>query len=155
MQGIGSCSGAILRHMYPEADIPVLQLSLDTTLNEEEHYLRGQQLRFLREENILVIASGNVVQNLALFDQQALLAHPWALVADSQIAHCLVQGDIAPLIDYRSMRKEVRMGIPTPAHFWPLLYTLGMRQDDDMLDFPVLGISHGSTSMRAVRLRTR
>ncbi|MDD1780231.1 4,5-DOPA dioxygenase extradiol [Enterovibrio sp. ZSDZ35] len=153
--GLDHGSWTVLRHMYPDAEIPVLQLSLDLTLTEEQHYERGQQLRFLRDENILVVASGNVVHNLALFDRQESMAHPWALVADSQIAHCLVQGDIASLLDYLSMREEVRMGIPTPDHFWPLLYTLGMRQEDDMLDFPVLGLSHGSTSMRSVRLQSR
>nr|WP_232313375.1 class III extradiol ring-cleavage dioxygenase [Enterovibrio coralii] len=153
--GLDHGSWTILRHMYPDANVPVLQLSLDMTLSEEEHFQRGQQLRFLREENILVIASGNAVHNLTLFDQNEERAHPWALVADSQIAHCLVQGQVDPLLDYLSLSEEVRMAIPTPDHFWPLLYTLGMRDQNDALDFPVLGLAHGSISMRAVRLRTR
>ncbi len=151
-EGWGLDHGAwtVLRHMYPDANVPVVQMSLDMNLSAREHFERGKALDFLRDENVLILASGNIVHNLTVIDPREDHAYPWALHADAKMAHHLVQNNVEPLFDYGSLGQEMDLATPTPDHYWPLLYTLGVKRDDDMLSFPVMGISHGSMSMRSV-----
>lgn len=145
----------VLRHMYPDANVPVIQMSLDMNISAREHFERGKALDFLRDEDILILASGNIVHNLMLIDPREEHAFPWALHADAKMAHYMVQNDIDLLFDCASLDKDIELAIPTPEHYWPLLYVLGVKSDDDMLNFPVMGISHGSTSMRSVLINQR
>ncbi|SFO90315.1 4,5-DOPA dioxygenase extradiol [Enterovibrio norvegicus] len=148
--GIDHGAWTVLRHMYPDANVPVVQMSLDMNLSAREHFERGKALDFLRYENVLILASGNIVHNLTVIDPREDHAYPWALHADAKMAHHMVQNDIESLIDYSSLGEDIELAIPTPEHYWPLLYALGAKNDDDILSFPVMGISHGSNSMRSV-----
>jgi 4,5-DOPA dioxygenase extradiol len=121
----------VLRIMYPQADIPVLQLSLDTTRPGAFHYALGRELAPLRDDGVLVMGSGNIVHNLRLFDFHATRPADWAARADAALRARIESGDHASLADWTSLGPDVALGIPTPEHYLPLLYALALRGDGE------------------------
>jgi len=145
---------SVLVHVFPNADIPVIQLSIDLSKPAEFHYQLGKKLVPLREENILIIGSGNVVHNLHAYawGRQDVEPYNWAKRFEEDVRDALLNGDDRSLVDYRQMGDDARMAIPTPDHYLPLLYILGARRENEPVSFPVEGVEGGSISMLAVRI---
>ena len=151
--GIDHGTWIVLARMYPDADIPVFQLSLDISRSAEAHYELGRELAALRDKGVLIMGSGNIVHNLGRisFEQNAPIL-PWAEHFDTEARKLIIGGDHKALIHYEKLGHEASLAIPTPDHYWPLLYTLALHNDGEDLAFPVEGIVNGSISMRAVKI---
>jgi 4,5-DOPA dioxygenase extradiol len=148
--GLDHGSWSILCKMYPKANIPVLQLSLPYTRDGAVHYEIGKQLRFLRDEGVLILGSGNVVHNLGrmVWEDQAF---DWAVQFDAQVKESILQHDHQPLIQYQNQGQAARLAINSAEHYLPLLYILGASQPDDQIQFYNEKIWGGSLSMRCVQ----
>ncbi|HTH94983.1 MAG TPA: 4,5-DOPA dioxygenase extradiol [Rhodocyclaceae bacterium] len=153
-QGWGLDHGAwsVLVHLFPDADIPVVQLSLDLSQPASFHYELGRQLRALRDEGILIIASGNVVHNLRLIQWRSGAAPDWSARVEQRVVDCLEQRDHQALIDYSTLDPEALLAIPTPEHYLPLLYIAGLQSENETATFPLRGIDLGTISMLSVKL---
>lgn len=150
--GLDHGTWSVLCHVYPQADIPVVQLSIDETQPPSFHYDLGQRLAPLREEGVLIVGSGNVVHNLRLYGWGKEVApYDWALSFERRVRELLLAADNGPIIEYAGLGAEARMAVPTPDHYLPLVYVLGARQTADAITFPVEGIEGGSLSMLAVQ----
>jgi len=145
---------SVLCHMYPDASIPVVQLSIDSTKTPDFHFETGKRLRALREEGILVVGSGNIVHNLRAYRWDDRTAPPfdWALRFESWARRLMVEGNGSQLVDFMALGDDARLASPTPDHFLPVLYILGMQGVDEPVSFPVEGIEGGAISMLAVRI---
>jgi 4,5-DOPA dioxygenase extradiol len=130
-RGIDHGAWSVLRIMYPQADIPVLQLSLDSAQPGAFHYALGQELAPLRDDGVLIVGSGNIVHNLRLFDFHATRPADWAARADALLRSHIESGDPERLMDWTSLGPEIALGIPTPEHYLPLLYVLAVRGDGE------------------------
>lgn len=130
--GLDHGAWQVLMHLFPEADVPVLQLSLDLRLRGEAHFAIGRMLAGLRDEGVLILGSGNIVHNLGLFNPRE--AHPpaWALAFRDQVNQRIVAGDFAALADYPSL-PDAHLAVPTPDHYLPLLYALAAARPGDSL----------------------
>lgn len=152
--GLDHGTWSVLCHVFPDASVPVVQLSIDETLSPEEHTRLARRLGPLRDEGVLVIGSGNVVHNLHAY---AWGRHPvepldWAVRFDTTVRDLIVAGDHRPLVAYESLGRDAMLSAPTPDHYLPLLYVLALRRDGDTVTFPVEGFDGGSISMLSVRL---
>lgn len=150
--GLDHASWAILRHMWPEADVPVLELSLDMSQSPQVHWELGQRLTPLRNEGVLVVGSGNIVHSFAGVSWEPdAEPWPWAIEFDAWIADALVRRDQESLVDYLSAGPIARRSVPTNDHYLPLLYAAAMSSEHDAVTFPYEGIEMASMSMRCVR----
>jgi len=151
--GLDHGTWSVLAHVFPDAGVPVVQLSIDETKPPEFHFEAGKMLAQLRDENVLVIGSGNVVHNLHAYAWGRHPAEPfdWAVRFDARVRELLSSGDMMPLVDYESLGRDALLSAPTPDHYLPLLYIAGMRRDGDDVSFPVTGMDGGSISMLSVR----
>jgi 4,5-DOPA dioxygenase extradiol len=151
--GLDHGTWSVLRHVFPQADVPVVQLSIDETQPAAFHHQLGTRLRQLRDEGVLLVGSGDVVHNLHAY---AWGGHPtqpydWALRFETTVRERLVTGAHAALIDYAALGSDALLCVPTPEHYLPLLYVLGASFPGERVTFPVEGIDGGSVSMLAVR----
>jgi 4,5-DOPA dioxygenase extradiol len=152
--GLDHGTWSVLCHVYPKADVPVVQLSIDETKPPGFHYEVGRKLAPLRSEGVLVMGSGNIVHNLHAYAWGRHVPGPydWAVRFENRARELLVAGEHRPLVDYESLGRDALLSIPTPDHYLPLLYVIGTCQHDEVVTFPVEGIEGGSVSMLAVRL---
>jgi 4,5-DOPA dioxygenase extradiol len=152
--GLDHGTWSVLAHVFPEADIPILQLSIDATQPAEFHYQIGQRLGPLRDEGVLVIGSGNIVHNLSayIWREPDRAPYGWALRFEQRVRELLVAGDDASLIAYKNLGQDAMSSCPTPDHYLPLLYVVGLRREGEPVSFPVEGFDGGSMSMAAVRI---
>lgn len=152
--GLDHGTWSVLTHMYPDADVPVVQLRIDATQPAAFHYELGKQLAPLREEGVLILGSGNLVHNLRAYawGKPGVAAYDWAERVATRARGLMLAGEHAALIDYASLGRDAALAIPTPDHYLPLLYVLGAQQPGDAIDFPVDGFDGGSISMLAVRV---
>jgi 4,5-DOPA dioxygenase extradiol len=153
--GLDHGTWAVLRHVYPRADVPVVQLSIDETQPPSFHYEIGKRLAPLREEDILIIGSGNLVHNLHAYAWGRYPAEPydWAVRFEDRVRELLLAEEPNPLIDYEhKLGEEAMLAIPTPDHYLPLLYVIGTRTSSEPVAFPVEGVDGGSISMLAVQV---
>jgi 4,5-DOPA dioxygenase extradiol len=153
--GLDHGTWSVLCHVYPRADVPIVQLSLDATQPAAFHHEIGMRLAPLREQGILIVGSGNLVHNLHAYawGQHAAEPYPWAVSFERRARELLLSGDIKPLLDYENqMGKEAMLSVPTPDHYLPLLYVIGTRTSSDPVIFPVEGVDGGSISMLAVQV---
>ena len=152
--GLDHGAWSVLIHLYPDADIPVVQLSIDETQPPQFHFDLGTKLAPLREENVLIVGSGNLVHNLHTYAWGGHMPEPydWATRFENSAREKIVTGNFQPLIDYDSLGRDAMLSIPTPDHYLPLLYVLGTKQQKDAILFPVEGIDGGSVSMLAVQV---
>jgi len=141
-----------LYHMFPKADIPVIQFSIDYNQKGDYHFELAKQLQFLRKKGVFVIASGNIVHNLRQIIFQEEAKYDWAIAFENQAKKLIVDEDFKSLIAYEKLGKEAQLSIPTPDHYFPLLYALGMKMKGDKITFPIDGVSYGSTSMTSVMI---
>ena len=151
--GLDHGTWSVLRHVFPAADVPVVQLSIDESQPPAFHYELGRLLRPLRDEGILVIGSGDVVHNLHAYAWGQHPAKPfdWALRFENRVRELMLKGDHQLLVNYESMGPDAELSVPTPEHYLPLLYVLGASHEDDASTFPVEGMDGGSISMLCVQ----
>jgi 4,5-DOPA dioxygenase extradiol len=149
-RGIDHAAWSVLKHIYPEQKIPVLELSLDVEKEPKYHFELGQKLAELRNRNILVIGSGNIIHNLRdiNFDDNAA-PFTWASEFDSIIKNTLVKKEFESLINYQNISASVSRAIPFNDHYLPMLYTLGMVDEIETIWFIHEAIQNGSVSMRS------
>jgi 4,5-DOPA dioxygenase extradiol len=138
--------------MYPAADIPVVQLSLDRTQHPRFHYDLARELLPLRREGVLIVGSGNIVHNLRLLQWHAQNPHPWAAEFDQQAAELILAGEHDRLVAYPALGEAARLSIPTNEHYLPLLYTIALQQPGEAVSFFTKGLAYGSISMRSLRI---
>jgi 4,5-DOPA dioxygenase extradiol len=152
--GLDHGTWAVLCHVFPDADIPVVQLSIDETQPPHFHYEIGKRLAPLREEGILVIGSGNIVHNLHAYawGRHGVNPFDWAVRFEKHARELLLKGDDSRLIAYERMGQDAMLSIPTPDHYLPLLYIIGARKKGEKVSFPVEGVDGGSVSMLAVQI---
>ncbi len=151
--GLDHGTWSVLRSMFPDAGVPVVQLAIDATRPPAFHREVGRRLGALRDEGVLVLGSGNIVHNLHAYSWgQREAAYDWALRFEALARSLLVAGEDERLADHRSLGSDARLAVPTPDHYLPLLYVLGTRRPEDEVTFPVEGIDGGSVSMLAVQL---
>jgi 4,5-DOPA dioxygenase extradiol len=148
--GLDHGTWSVLVHAYPDADIPVVQLSIDGSQSAEYHYAIGRALAPLRDEGVLIIGSGDVVHNLRMMQRSNATAFDWALRFETKVRELIEARDHQPLINYESLGRDATLSIPTPDHYLPLLYVLGAQQDDDKVSFPTEGNDMASVSMLSV-----
>ena len=147
-RGLDHGAWSVLAAMYPNADVPVVQLSMDTSLPGEHHVGLARQLAPLRDEGVLLIGSGNIVHYLGLFDFRDLTPLGWALEADAAIRGMITGRRLDELAAY-PRRPEARLPVPTPEHYLPLLYALALQQPHENADFFNVDVP-GSISMTSV-----
>lgn len=147
--GIDHAAWAVLTHMYPMADIPVFEMSLDVLRNEKEHYALGKKLSYLRRRNVLIIGSGNIVHNLHQIDlDEHAKPFPWAVEFDDFIKDALLQKDHDRLLRYKELSPVSRLAVPTNDHYLPFLYSAALQEKDEQVEFIHESIQNGSMSMR-------
>lgn len=152
--GLDHGTWSVLCHVFPKADVPVVQLRIDETEPPAFHYDLGRRLAPLRAEGVLVIGSGNLVHNLHAYGwgRKAMEPYDWAVRFEQQARERLRAGDHGPLVAYESLGRDALLSVPTPEHYLPLLYVLGMRSAGEEAQFPVRGFDGGSVSMLTVRV---
>ncbi len=145
---------SVLYHMFPDADIPVAQLSVDRTQPPSFHYEIGKLLAPLRDEGILLLSSGNLVHNLQAYewDRPDAGAFDWASRFEENIRVLLQAGEDTQLIDYPALGHGAKLSVPTPDHYLPLLYILGPRRKGEGISFPIEGFDGGSISMLTIQI---
>ena len=151
--GLDHGTWSVLAHMYPAADIPVVQLSIDATQPAGFHYDLGGRLGALREEGVLLFGSGNIVHNLGLVDwRQDAAPRPWAVAFDTAVADAIEAGRHDQLLDALPESEPGRQAIPTPEHYLPLLYVLGARRANERAELSLRHVELGTISMTSVAL---
>ena len=152
--GLDHGTWSVLKHVYPHADIPIVQLSIDERQPAAFHFELGKRLSPLRDEGVLIVGSGNLVHNLHTYAWGRHMPDPydWAVRFESDARQMMVAGEYQPLIDYEKLGREALLSIPTPDHYLPLLYVIATRQQKDTVSFPVEGVDGGSISMLAVKI---
>jgi len=152
--GLDHGTWSVLCHVFPRADVPVVQLSIDETLPAARHYELAQRLAPLRDEGVLVIGSGNLVHNLHTYAWGKHQAEPydWALRFERKARELLLAGEHGPLVDHGKLGRDAQLSIPTPEHYLPMLYVIALRRDGENITFPVEGIDGGSISMLGIQI---
>jgi 4,5-DOPA dioxygenase extradiol len=152
--GLDHGTWSVLRHVYPDASVPVVQLSIDERQPGSFHFELGRKLAALREEGVLLLGSGNLVHNLHTYAWGRHRQEPydWALRFEQKAKELMLSGEVRPLVAYETLGRDAVLSVPTPEHYLPLLYVLASRHQEDAITFPVEGIDGGSVSMLAVRL---
>lgn len=143
---------SVLCRMYPEADIPLFQLSVDSSAGADVHFRIGREISSLREKGVLIFGSGNVVHNLARINWNMNGGYPWADEFDEYIKEKIIKKQYQDVIQYEKAGKSSELAFKTPDHFYPLLYVLGAASDDDKLSFFNDSCTMGSLSMTSYLL---
>ena len=154
--GLDHGAWSVIKHLYPEANVPVIQLSIDYTKSGQYHFELAQKLQSLRHKGVLIIGSGNIVHNLRLVDFRNFdkdnYGFDWAIEARETINTYLLDGNFQPLMDFEKMNKAVQLAIPTSEHYLPLLYTLGLKEKSEELSLFNDKLLAGSLSMTSVKI---
>ena len=151
--GLDHGTWSVLSHVFPNADVPIVQLSIDETQPASFHFDLGRRLSPLRDEGILICGSGNLVHNLHTYAWGRHMPEPyeWAVRFEATARELMQKGDFEPLINYDTLGPDAHLSIPTPDHYLPLLYVLGAARENDTISFPVEGVDGGSISMLTIR----
>lgn len=154
--GLDHGAWSVIKHLYPKADVPVIQMSLDHYQTPEYHYELARELSSLRRKGILIIGSGNMVHNLGMVAWDKLnavdYAYDWAREASEKMKRFILEGDHQSLVKFRSQGKAFDLAIPTPEHFLPLLYTLALKDEKDEVSLFNDKAVAGSLTMTSVRI---
>ena len=150
---------SVLKRIYPDADVPVIQLSLDASRPADYHYDLAREFSPIREQGVLIIGSGNMVHNLRLIDWEKMdepgFGHDWAIEANEKMKKYILTDDHQSLINFRSQGKTFDLAIPTPEHFLPLLYVLALKEEDEKVEFfndkPIMG----SLTMTSLKIKKK
>lgn len=149
--GLDHGTWSVLARMFPKADVPVVQLSLDRSHPAPFHYTLGQQLGELREEGVLIVGSGNIVHNLRMMVWEDA-AFDWASEFDARVKQWILDRDHEPIIQYEKQGREAALAINSAEHYLPLLYVLGLQQETEPVTFFAEKVWGGSLSMRCLRI---
>jgi len=154
--GLDHGTWSILNHLYPKADIPVIQLSLDYYKSPREHFELAKELASLRRKGVLIMGSGNIVHNLRMIAWDKMhvpeYGYDWAIEVNEKVKSLMLSGNFDALVDYKSLGEEMKMAVPSPDHFLPLLYILALKEDDEPMEFFNDRLVMGSLSMLSVKL---
>jgi 4,5-DOPA dioxygenase extradiol len=154
--GLDHGAWTVIRHMYPDASIPVLQFSIDYHKPASYHYELAKELSVLRNKGVLILGSGNMVHNLRMVAWDKMntpnYGFDWAIEMNELFKQKIADGDHQPLLKYESMHKAAMLAIPTPDHYWPLIYTLGLQQSKEEIKFFNDSLVAGSLTMTSVRI---
>jgi 4,5-DOPA dioxygenase extradiol len=154
--GLDHGAWSVIKHLYPDADIPVIQISIDYTKSGQYHFELAQKLSVLRSKGILIIGSGNIIHNLRMVDfhnfDKDNYGYDWAIEARESINNYLLDGNFQPLIDFEKQSKAFQLAIPTPDHYLPLIYTLGLKGKSEELSLFNDKLVAGSLSMTSVKI---
>ena len=154
--GLDHGAWSVIKHLYPLADVPVIEMSLDYTQPPAYHYELGRQLAALRKKGVLIIGSGNMIHNLRMAAWEKMetpgFSYDWATEASLTMKRHILEGDHASLIQFASQGKAFQMAVPTPEHYLPLLYALSLQEKDDTVSFFNDEMIAGSLSMTSVRI---
>ncbi|MCB9201835.1 MAG: 4,5-DOPA dioxygenase extradiol [Flavobacteriales bacterium] len=153
--GLDHGAWSVIKHLYPNADVPIIQMSIDYTKPPQHHYELAQQINSLRSKGVLIIGSGNMVHNLRMVAWNKLneeFAFDWASEANEKMKKYILNGDFQKLVDFKSQGIAFDLAIPTPEHFLPLLYTLALKEENENItvfnDKPIAG----SLSMTSIKI---
>ncbi len=154
--GLDHGAWSVIRRIYPEADVSVIEMSMDYSQGPQYHYELGKQLAVLRNRGVLIIGSGNLVHNLRMVAWDKMnepeYGFDWAITANNKFKQLIESGNHKELINYTALGREVQLAIPTPDHYLPLLYTLALKEENEAVSFfndkPVMG----SLTMTSVRI---
>lgn len=152
--GLDHGTWSVLVHMFPNADIPVVQLSIDETQEAAWHYELARRLTPLRSRGVLILGSGNIVHNLHAYSwgKHNTLPYDWAVRFENVVRNSLSSDEAESLIAYEKLGKDALLSVPTPDHYLPFLYVLAQRQGKEEISFPVEGFDGGSISMLGVQI---
>lgn len=154
--GLDHGTWTVVRHMYPDANIPVLQLSIDYGRPPQYHYELAKEIAALRKKGVLIIGSGNMVHSLRMIEWSKLnepnYGFDWAIEMNTIFKQRIENGDHKALIDYENLNKAAKLAIPTPDHYYPLLYTLGLQDNKDAISFFNDKLVGGSLNMTSVKI---
>ena len=152
--GLDHGAWTVVRHMYPKADIPVLQLSIDFTKDGPYHYGLAKELSILRKKGVLIIGSGNMVHNLRLVSWEMIHGggYDWAIAMNERFKQLILDGDHAALANYENLGKEAQLAIPTPEHYLPLLYILALQEKNETISLFNDKAIGGSLTMTSVKI---
>jgi 4,5-DOPA dioxygenase extradiol len=151
--GLDHGAWSVIKHLYPKADIPVIQLSLDYSKPPQYHYELAAELAALRNKGVLIIGSGNMVHNLRIIDwKKPDTGFDWAIETDAKMRQWIADGNHQALIDYKKAGRAFEQSIPTPEHYLPLLYTLGLQGKNEEISFFNTKTIMGSISMTSVKI---
>ncbi|RKT00787.1 4,5-DOPA dioxygenase extradiol [Flavobacterium sp. 123] len=154
--GLDHGAWSVIKHLYPEANVPVIQLSIDYTKSAQYHFELAQKLSDLRHKGILIVGSGNIIHNLRLVDFQNFekddYGYDWAIEIREKVNNYLLDGNFQPLIDFETQSRAFQLAIPTPEHYLPLIYTLGLKDKKEELSLFNDKLLGGSLSMTSVKI---
>lgn len=152
--GLDHGTWAVLCHVFPRADVPVVQLSINEAQPARFHYELGKRLSPLRDEGVLVIGSGDIVHNLHAYawGRHPVEPYDWAVRFERRVRELLLAGEDDPLINYETLGRDATLSVPTPDHYLPLLYVIALRREGEQVSFPVDGMDGGSVSMLTVQI---
>lgn len=154
--GLDHGAWSVIKHLYPEANVPVIQLSIDYTQSGQYHFDLAQKLSALRHKGILIVGSGNIVHNLRLVDFQNFdrdnYGYDWAIEARATVNDYLLDGNFQPLINFEKQGQALQLAIPTPDHYLPLIYALGLKGKNEELSLFNDKLLAGSLSMTSVKI---
>jgi len=155
--GLDHGAWSVIKHLYPNADIPIIQMSIDYSQPAKYHYELAKEIKSLRQKGILVIGSGNIVHNLRMVEWKKLneeYAYDWATEANEKMKKHILSGDHQKLIDFKSQGKAFDLAIPTPEHYLPLLYTLSLKEENERITLFNDKAVGGSLSMTSLKIET-
>ncbi len=154
--GLDHGAWSVIKHLYPKADVPVIQMSLDYSQPAQYHYELARELASLRRKGVLIVGSGNMVHNLGMVAWDRLndsgYGYDWAIEASNKMKICILSGDHQPLVNFQAQGKAFNLAIPTPEHFLPLLYTLALQEKDEAPSFFNDKAVAGSLTMTSVKI---
>ena len=154
--GLDHGAWSVVKHLYPDADVPVIELSLDYTQSPQYHYELAKELGSLRKKGVLIIGSGNMVHNLRMVDWRRLndvnYSYDWASEVSEKIKKFIISGDNKQLINYHSQGKEFNLAVPTPEHYLPLIYALGLKEENEEVSLFNDKAVGGSLTMTSVKI---
>ncbi|MDI9319663.1 MAG: 4,5-DOPA dioxygenase extradiol [Phycisphaerales bacterium] len=157
--GLDHGAWTVIMHLYPKADIPVVQLSIDYTKPAAYHYELAKQLSSLRKKGVLIIGSGNIIHNLGLVDFKNMdkdnYGYDWAIESRQKINQWLLDGNFEPIIHFEKQGAAIQLAVPTPDHYLPLIYVLGLKEKSEQLSLFNDKLLAGSLSMTSVKIAYR
>ena len=157
--GLDHGTWSVLKHVFPQANVPIVQLSIDYSQGAAYHYQLGQQLAALRRKGVLIVASGNMVHNLRMVSWQKpvdeAFGFDWTLEANERFKAMLLSQDHQGLMDWQNQGEAFRLAIPTPDHYYPMMYSMGLQEASDELTFFNDKAVMGSLTMTSYRLDSR
>ena len=154
--GLDHGAWSVIKHLYPKADVPIIQMSIDYTQPAQYHYDLARELSSLRKKGVLIIGSGNMVHNLGMLAwdrlQDSEYGYDWALEASTKMKQYILNGDFKPLINFRNQGRAFDLAIPTPEHYLPLIYALGLKGEKEKISLFNDKALAGSLTMTSLKI---